>query len=311
MPGTVSFRLLSGPATVRAAVDDFLRSCQARGLSPSTIALNRGVLARLATEAGELAPEELTQDVLRRFLLSVASGRKAATVQRYHEALRSFGRYLAGTGLPDPAKGLARPKVPRPVVEALSQQEVEAMVASCPDTPVGRRDRLLLLLLVDCGLRASELAALELDDVDMVERVLLVRCGKGGKPRRVPFGRVVAEALTDWLAVRQGVESSRLLVNCYGEPVDRHRIRNIVVSCARRAGVKRKVGPHRLRHTCAVSYLRAGGDVFSLQKLLGHADLTMTRRYTELADTDVQERHRLFSPADRLELPEQRRRRRF
>lgn len=309
MATTAPLGLLVGPATVSAAVSNFLRYCRARNLSQSTQAINRDVLTRLCESAGELPPDRLTQEHLRSFLLRMAQGRRPSTVQRYHDVLRAFGKYLCSLGYQNPAEGLPRPKAPRPVIEPLAQQEVEAMVAACPDTPLGRRDRLVLLLLVDCGLRASELAALQVDDVDTSERVLLVRCGKGGKPRRVPFGRTVAEALQDWLALRGSVETPQLIVNCYGQAMTRHRIRDIVIQAAERAGVKRKVGPHRLRHTCAISYLRAGGDVFTLQRILGHADLTMTRRYTEVADTDVQEKHRLYSPADRLSVPSKTRKR--
>ncbi|BCW99834.1 MAG: tyrosine recombinase XerD [Armatimonadota bacterium] len=309
MADSVPLVLLQGPVTVSEAVSDFLRHCRARGLSRSTVTLNEGVLSRLVEQAGELRLEQLSQKHLQSFLLQVSKGRKPSTVQRYYNALQAFGKHLRSLGHPDPAEGLPRPKAPRPVIEPLAQQEVEAMVASCPDTPLGRRDRLVLLLLVDCGLRASELAALRLDDVDTSECVLLVRCGKGGKPRRVPFGQTVAEALEDWLAVRGNVEAPQLIVNCYGQGVDRYRIGHIVRQAAERAGIRRRVGPHRLRHTCAVSYLRAGGDVFTLQRILGHADLTMTRRYTEVADTDVQEKHRLYSPADRLSVPSKTRKR--
>jgi integrase/recombinase XerD len=83
--------------------------------------------------------------------------------------------------------------------------------------------------------------------------------------------------------------------------VDRYRIRRIVMTCADKAKVNHPhMGPHILRHSMAVLFLKAGGDVFSLQKMLGHQTLVMTRRYSELADSDVADKHRLCSPADRL-----------
>jgi site-specific recombinase XerD len=301
LSGELSLTLLSGPATVREAVEGFLRQCRARNLSPRTLELNADVLRRFCEHCGNVAPERLTPDSVLSFLASC--GQRTSTARRYHEVLRAFGKYLQTIGLPDPAAGIERPKAPLPVIEPLTQEEVEAMLAACPETPAGLRDRLLLLLLVDCGLRASEVAALDVRDVDLEERVLLVRCGKGGKPRRVPFGRQTAETLAEWLAVRNGLDSPRLFVSCYGAALDRHGVAGIVDRAAKRAGIARHVGPHRLRHTFAISYLRAGGDVFTLQRILGHSTLAMTRRYADVADTDVVEKHRLFSPGDRLELP--------
>lgn len=302
--------LLQPPGSVRQAVSDFLRYCRARNLSPSTLHVNQILLSRLNESVGDLPPAHLTPEHLRTFLTQIGQNCSPSTVQRYRQVLCSFGKYLKTLwGLPNPADALERPKAPRPVIEPLSPQEVVAMITACPSTPTGKRDRLLLLTLVDCGLRASELAALHVEDVDLTEHVLLVRRGKGGKPRRVPFGQTVATALTEWMALRRNVKDPHLFVTCFGRPLDRNRVRAIVIQAARRAGITRKVGPHRLRHTCAVSYLRAGGDVFTLQRFLGHADLTMTRRYTAVADTDVQEKHRLYSPADRLQLPTPRRNR--
>ena len=95
-----------------------------------------------------------------------------------------------------------------------------------------------------------------------------------------------------------------LFVTCYGDPLDRYRVARIVGSRCTQASITGvRCSPHTFRHTFAVTYLRNGGDVFSLQKLLGHSDLMMTRRYAELSQTDVQEKHRLYSPADRLESP--------
>lgn len=301
------------PETLAQASDVFLTDCESRNLSPATLALNRTVL-RLLDEAMECPRlQDVTAHSLRRFLIEVGTRRAPSTAQRYYETLRAFFAFLESDGLlePNPMRQVVKPKAPKPIIEPLAQEDVEALVASCGSDFVGQRDRLVLLLLVDCGLRASELAELKAEDVDMGNQLLLIRHGKGDKSRRVPFGHAVAAALKSWLPRLEGLPCDRLIVNCFGNGIDRYRVRHIILKRAKRAGLEGRIGPHLLRHTCAVSYLRAGGDVFSLQKILGHADLTMTRRYTELADTDVQDKHRQFSPADRLRQPETDKRKRL
>ena len=95
-------------------------------------------------------------------------------------------------------------------------------------------------------------------------------------------------------------------------PMNRQRVHTALFDCGKKAGVTGlRISPHTFRHTFAVMYLRNGGDVFSLQKLLGHSDLTMTRRYAELSETDVIEKHRQFSPADAFGMTKQNGRKRL
>lgn len=108
-------------------------------------------------------------------------------------------------------------------------------------------------------------------------------------------------ALLNYQARRGNLPTLSLFVTVYGVGVDRYRVRDIIIERGKQAKVGGvRCSPHTFRHTCAVMYLRNGGDVFSLQKLLGHTDLTMTRRYAELSENDVCEKHRKFSPGDAL-----------
>lgn len=292
------------PLDLSGATERFLTNCKSRNLSPRTLEVNRSVLAALEAALPVQNVADVTAHELRRFFIAKTTDTSPATAARYYDAIRAFFVFLEAEGFLDsnPMSQVVKPKAPRPIIEPLKAEEVEALLASCGTADfIGIRNRLILLMLVDCGLRASELGALELGDVDLDLQALMVRMGKGGKSRRVPFGRAVGMALERYLVRRGKLDSEALLVTCYGHPIDRYHLRHIIIGCAEKAGIEHKrMGPHLLRHTFAVSYLRAGGDVFSLQKMLGHADLTMTRRYSELADSDVQEKHRLYSPADRL-----------
>mgnify|MGYP000285991706 CR=1 FL=1 len=301
--GTVELSVQVGtpPKTLLEAVESFVIECAARGLSKNTIALNCIILRELTNFLGDKPIEDVTTDELRRFFVEKATSTSVSTAARYHNTIHRLFTFLAEDGFipTNPMAGVKKPKVPAPVIKPLTPEQIEALIAACDAKSfVGLRDKLILLMLIDCGLRASELANLTLDDVDLENQIFLVRHGKGGKSRRVPFGKAVLAVLRAYLAKRAEVTTPNLIVTVYGDPVDRYRLRAIVTQRGEKAGVK--CTTHLLRHTCAVSYLRAGGDAFSLQKLLGHSTLTMTRRYCELADSDIAEKHRLYSPADRI-----------
>lgn len=299
----LSVQVGATPQTLEHAAGIFLADCKARGLSPFTLALNRIILRDLTGFLGGAALAEISTDDLRRFFIEKATATSRATAARYYDCVRKFFAFLTRENAlsVDPMATIQKPRAPVPVIQPLTQDQIEAMVASCKNDFTGLRDRLCLLILIDCGLRASELCGLELADVDAESQQFLVRHGKGDRSRRVPFGRAVLATLRQYMARRAEVDTPALIINAYGDPIDRYRLRTIVLNAARRAGVKHPhMGPHLLRHSCAVSYLRNGGDPFSLQRILGHSTLTMTRRYSELADSDVQDKHRLYSPADGL-----------
>lgn len=198
--------------------------------------------------------------------------------------------------------GVEKVRKRRTVIETFSLEQIEKIISVCEKDFLGVRDKAIIMTLVDCGLRASELCGLRIDDISREQQTMIV-LGKGDKERVVPFGQATQQALTQYLARRGKLDTNVLFVNCYGEAFDRHRLADIVESRCIRAEISGvRCSPHTFRHTFAVMYLRAGGDVFSLQKMLGHSDLTMTRRYAELSEMDVQAKHRLFSPGDRLQV---------
>jgi site-specific recombinase XerD len=160
-------------------------------------------------------------------------------------------------------------------------------------------NKAILSVLLDCGLRVSELAALTTDDVNMNDGSIVVKHGKGGKQRIVHVGTKAQKALWKYLAVYRTSESKSLFINKVGEPLDVVGVKILVKRLGERAKVS--VSPHKLRHTFAISFLRAGGDVFSLQYLLGHSTLQMTQRYVQsLNADDAIKAHRKFSPLDNL-----------
>jgi integrase/recombinase XerC/integrase/recombinase XerD len=227
------------------------------------------------------------------------------SIQTYIRALRAFFNWLYKEGY-TPENRLANlkpPKAQQKLVKILSEDEIKSMF-SCLDvnTAAGCRDYAILLVLLDTGIRCSELTNLKLDDVDIDAGNLKVM-GKGGKERIVPFGIIVQRSLLRYVShfrvapLLPGTNNFFLTLD--GLPLTRNSMKMLFQRIASKCGVKR-LHPHLCRHTFATNYLINGGDVFTLQQILGHTSLEMVRRYVSLASAHVIVQHRKFSPMDRI-----------
>ncbi len=202
----------------------------------------------------------------------------------------------------NPVRRVRLPKTPRYVVKPLEEDDVRSLLRAVdPRTAAGARDLAILLLLLDTGMRLGELADMSLSDGETALKHGMLRVfGKGARERFVPVGATAQNAFRRYLQLhRPQAYSDRMFLSLSGRALSDEGIRQVVRRVARRAGVL-GVHPHRLRHTAAVTFLRAGGDVFVLQRILGHSTLTMTRNYVTLAEADIKTAHMRASPADRL-----------
>ncbi len=290
------------------AVQGFISRGEARNLSQSTLRFYRTRLRRfvqhLADQGHQVEPDGVTADMLRGFIAAEKERVSVATADHTYRALRAFFRFLAKEeAIPrDPMDRVEKVRVPRRVIETFSPEQIKLVLSACGSGFTGRRLQAMLLLLLDCGLRVSELCRLQLDDICWENRTLRIM-GKGSKERRVPFGETCRQVLRSYLARRGDLpDQNAVFVTCYGDTLNRVEAHRLVSEHGKRSGITGlRCSPHTFRHTCAVMYLRNGGDVFSLQRLLGHSSLEMTRRYAELAEIDVIARHRVCSPGDRFQ----------
>jgi site-specific recombinase XerD len=167
----------------------------------------------------------------------------------------------------------------------------------------------IVLLFLDTGIRLSELVQLNVSGIDFGAGEFRV-LGKGGKERIVPMGLATRRAIIRYVEHFRpqpvALQEDRLFLTVAGDPISRDSIAKMLERLGRRVGVTR-LHPHLLRHTFAVRYLINGGDVFTLQKILGHSTLDMTRRYVTLANRDVKDKHRQYSPVDNLGLVKRKR----
>jgi integrase/recombinase XerD len=231
------------------------------------------------------------------------------TVQGYHRAIRVFFSWLIREEylLKDPTRNIRRPKAPRTIVPTFDSGQIQRLLAvPNRNTALGYRDYCLMLLLLDTGIRLSELSRLELPDLHLEEGVIQIR-GKGDKERLVPVGNKVRQSLWRYISKYRPepayADIESVFLNREGLPFRAKGIYSMIVRRGQTAELEGvRCSPHTFRHTFAVNYLRNGGDVFSLQRILGHSSLVVTRMYVNLADSDIRTQHRRYGPVDQLGL---------
>ncbi len=261
-------------------------------------------LGEFARARGVRSPAKVTRRMLRDFVFSLKDlGLSPATIRRHVSSIRTYFAFLAGEGriTNDPSDRLESPRRGRTLPDTLSVKEVEALLGSPhPDERLAWRDRTLLELAYGAGLRVSELCGLEKDQVLASEGLVRV-FGKGGKERLVPIGRSVIGALSVYLhtlrpELDRGRTQNRLLLNARGQPLSRVGAWGIVKRHAERAGIRKRVTPHTLRHSFATHLLEGGADLRAVQEMLGHADLSTTQIYTHVDREYLRSVHKQFHP---------------
>jgi site-specific recombinase XerD len=291
---------VGAPLALGAAVEEFLTAKAAEGASPKTIVWYRMVLGRAARDIGAARRlDALTSADLRGWLLQLRDTLSPITVAGYVRGLKAFGNWCAAEELAEARalRTLRRPTVPSKLIEPLPDDALRRLIEEA-----SVRDRAILLLFLDTGLRLSELAGVRLCDLraDGTIKVL----GKGARERIVPVGNAARRALLRYLRqYRAGDANSAIFRSRNGGPLGWRGIQQVFNRLRSRAGIAGRCSPHTLRHTFARAYLVNGGDAFSLQRILGHTTLDMVKRYVALADADLTARHRAASPADRLLAP--------
>jgi integrase/recombinase XerC len=253
--------------------------------------------ARDGLKPSQLKPEALDADHVRDFLGELHKrGLSRASSARRLAALRTFSKYLVREGIlkDDATQLVGTPKREQSLPAHLGHAEIDALMAAPNlETVAGRRDRAILELFYASGLRLSELAGANLEDLNLSGRMIRV-LGKGRKERLIPFNAQTASAIKQMLSdhapasakasARQGRrgEKSPLFLNLRGARLTTRSIDRIVRQHVKTAAITTGISPHALRHTFATHLLQAGADLRSIQELLGHAQLTTTQRYTHL-----------------------------
>ena len=287
--------------------DDVLRHLQhlqvERRLAARTLAMYRLAFERLqrCAQATAVPLREVLPHHVRRWAGQMhAQGLAPGSIAIELSAWRGFYRWLGREGLvaQNPVAGVRAPRAPKPLPKALAVDQAMAL-AEFKDDPTERRDSPALAardqciteLLYGCGLRVSELVALDAQPgpqaigwIDIADTTAHVR-GKGGKPRSVPVGGPALKALQGWLSLRLQMVTpgeSTLFVSNRGSRITTGQVRSRLKLRAQHAGLPTHVHPHMLRHSFASHLLQSSGDLRAVQELLGHANISTTQVYTQL-----------------------------
>ncbi|MDV3221641.1 tyrosine recombinase XerC [Intrasporangium sp.] len=285
----------TGPDVVLADFARHLRSERGRS-EHTTRAYVSDVhhLLSFAADRGVVELRDLRLADLRSWLGEQADrGAARSTIARRAAAARTFLKWAARTRRieSDPSLRLVAPRRGATLPGVLKQGEAGAMldvaaVRADDEDPIHVRDRAMLELLYASGIRVGELVALDIDDLDLHERVVRVM-GKGAKERIVPFGVPAAQSLKEWLVVRPHLVGARsgpaLFLGRRGARVDPRQVRSMVHDVLSHLPDAPDLGPHGLRHSAATHLLEGGADLRTVQEVLGHASLATTQIYTHVS----------------------------
>ena len=301
-----------------------------RGLSDNTVRIYQedlNAFLRYLAESGE-SPRAMNRRMARSYLAWLAtegretihpySGRQQregyarVSILRQMTALRAFYQFLTQEGWfkhsPVPSGRSLQVKTEKPLPSFVGKQEAARLLENPDiDNDYGQRDRAILEVLYSCGVRLAEIVGMDLPDVNLAQRRILVT-GKGNKERWVLFGEPAADALQQYLtesrpallnaglAAGRRVERSALFLNRYGQRLSRRSIENLVKSHAAQAGLRDGIHPHTLRHSFASHMLEGDADLRVIQELLGHSSPTTTQIYTHITKQEAKAAYRNFHP---------------
>ncbi len=285
--------------TLDSAISEFIANLERENVSPQTLRAYRSDLEqfiRYLSPQGQ-APPPLTEIdllVLREWVADLFhQGLKSVTLRRKISAIRAFWKYLVREAIVDldVARLLSLPKAPRTVPRVPSAEQTNSLLndiaANKLEQPLLERDVAIFEVLYGCGLRVSELVGLDIDDIDLRERVLRVR-GKGRKERIVPFTAQLRGCLDTWLTKRGAEPGERaVFLSAKRRRISDRSVRRLVKFYAIALTGDPTVHPHTFRHAYATHLLRDGADLRSIQELLGHAQLSTTQKYTQVSLADL------------------------
>jgi integrase/recombinase XerD len=278
-----------------------------KGLSKNTIeayshGLNR-FLNHLAKK-GVREWEKVTKFDIKTFLLFLKrQGLSTKTVVRNLVAIRTFFKFLVQEGILEvnPVEELESPKLAKTLPKILSLKEVEQLLEQPnPQTSLGTRDRAMLELLYATGMRVSELTQLPINQINLEGGYVLVY-GKGSKERIVPLGREAMRWVDLYLKtardkLAKGRESPYLFINRSGKGMSRQGFWKTLKAYGLRAGIRKRITPHLLRHSFASHLLERGADLRSVQIMLGHVDISTTQIYTHVTGERLKKVHQRYHP---------------
>jgi site-specific recombinase XerD len=295
-------------------IEGFLLSCKVENKSPATISFYKNILDKFHWYLRKFGIETIDTTAIRNFLgyLQESTNRWdsrntranrpvcAYTVDRYYTGLSALFRWALSEGMIDtnPMATIKKPRFQRKVIKGLEPDICHKLLGSFNGKSIDDyRNKAIVYMFLDTGLRLSELANLRMSDINMEQGIIKV-VGKGDKERLARIGIKAQKALWNYLALRP-VDVDHVWLGRDNAPFTVDGIPQMIRKLGKKLDIT--LSPHKLRHSFAISFLRNGANPFELQIALGHTTLEMTRRYTQALGFEyVFKRHVIASPVDRL-----------
>jgi integrase/recombinase XerC len=273
-------------------LDDFFNQLSfEQGASPHTLTCYQHDIKQLSLYCNERAivdwhavqQNDIRYHVANRYRLGIS----AKSLQRELSAIRSFYSYLLKNNAVDsnPAHYIKAPKPLRKLPKTLDVDQITGLLEAQTSSHLETRDVAMFELFYSSGLRLSELAALDINDLDLADNSLLVRVGKGGKGRILPIGHKAISAITTWLTLRAKIAKpaeTAVFVSQQGTRLGQRSIQLRLKQWCQKKGINEHIHPHMLRHSFASHLLEASQNLRAVQELLGHSDINTTQIYTHL-----------------------------
>lgn len=233
--------------------------------------------------------------------LKARSSEETSTIAHNLTVIKNFHSYLLKDNIVrgNEAEFIERPKLKKALPKTLSVTDVDKLLDIELKTPFDYRNKAMLELMYGCGLRVSELVALEINDIDMTNCLIRI-VGKGNKEREIPIGEYSIYYLMEYLKVREKLlkkkSCTKLFLNNHGNGMTRQGFFKNLKVILKEKGLNEAVSPHTLRHSFATHLINRGADLRSIQEMLGHADISTTKIYTRISDEKVLDDYDKYHP---------------
>ena len=291
--------------SIEKAMELYIRKAEVRNLSEDTLRTYQCHFNIFIQYINKETPiSDVTLECLDGFIIYLRSTSKAneITINTYLRTMRAFLYFCMDCGYLEQYK-IVMPKVEKKVKETYTDQELERLmkkpnINKCSFTEY--RIWVFENYLLGTGNRLSSALNVRIKDIDFDSASILIRKTKNRKQQIIPLSHTLSNILQEYLEIRGGTEDDYLFCTIYGEKADRRAFQDAVADYNISRGVN-KTSCHLFRHTFAKNWILAGGDIFRLQKILGHSDLTVTREYVEMFRTDLQQDFDQFNPLDRMQ----------
>jgi integrase/recombinase XerD len=285
------------------AYEAFFKDCYLRNLRPATIKYYKNEFHGAKRIINKQLVEWVQKDV-ESLILQSEELMKVTTINTRLRSLRAFYNFLCKSKLIDknPMKNIKLLRDRQKTIDTLDNKEIEKLIRTIrkEKTFISFRDEVIILVFLDTGVRLSELVGIEVDDVR--GNIIIIRRTKNLFERTVYLSETTQEQLSRYIKIRGDVETTKLFISQDNKELNRHSIQTRLTKYGKKAMINKRVSPHTFRHTMAKRMIVSGVDAFSLMHLLGHTDITVTKRYVNLWGQDLEQKHKLHGALKGLKI---------